>query len=36
VAYKGLIAFDLSVHELTKLPILVHDSVLFNHIALAV
>ena len=32
-AYKGLIVFDLAVLEMTLLPILVHDSVLFKHIA---
>ena len=32
-AYKGLIVFDLAVLEMTSLPILVHDSVLFKHIA---
>jgi hypothetical protein len=31
--YKGLLVFDLSVLELTALPLLVHDSVLFKHIA---
>ena len=32
-ANSGLIAFDLSVLELTRLPVLLHDSVLFNHVA---
>jgi len=31
-AYKGLLIFDLSVLELTSLPILVHDSLLFKNI----
>jgi uncharacterized protein YydD (DUF2326 family) len=33
VQYKGLLVFDLSILELTPLPLLVHDSVLFNNIA---
>ncbi|GHU95572.1 hypothetical protein FACS1894208_08620 [Clostridia bacterium] len=33
VQYKGLLVFDISVLELTALPLLVHDSVLFKHIA---
>jgi len=32
-AYKGLIVFDISVLEMTSLPALIHDSVLFKHIA---
>ena len=31
-AYKGLLVFDLSVLELTELPILVHDSLLFKNV----
>lgn len=31
--YKGLIIFDLSVLNLSSLPILVHDSILFKNIA---
>lgn len=30
--YKSLIIFDLSVLKLTQLPVLVHDSLMFNHI----
>ncbi|WP_217806056.1 DUF2326 domain-containing protein [Sporomusa malonica] len=33
IAYKGLIVFDLSVLDLTKLPLLVHDSVLLKQIS---
>ncbi|TCL38075.1 uncharacterized protein YydD (DUF2326 family) [Anaerospora hongkongensis] len=33
IAYKGLIVFDLSVLALTKLPLLVHDSVLLKQIS---
>jgi hypothetical protein len=33
IQYKGLIVFDLSILELTPLPLLVHDSVLFNNIS---
>lgn len=33
IAYKGLILFDLAVLSLTKLPILVHDSVLLKQIS---
>jgi uncharacterized protein YydD (DUF2326 family) len=33
VQYKGLLVFDISVLELTALPLLVHDSVLFKHVA---
>lgn len=31
-AYKGLLVFDLSVLQLTALPILVHDSLLFKNV----
>lgn len=34
-SYKSLIVFDLSVLELTPLPVLGHDSLLFNHIGYA-
>ncbi len=30
--YKSLIIFDLSILKLTQLPVLVHDSLMFNHI----
>ena len=33
IAYKGLVIFDLSVLELTKLPVLVHDSIIFKNIS---
>lgn len=33
VAYKGLVVFDLAIAHLTKLPILVHDSVLLKQIS---
>ncbi len=33
IAYKGLIVFDLAVMHLTKLPILVHDSVVLKQIS---
>ena len=32
-SYKGLIVYDLSVLSLTKLPFLIHDSVLLKQIA---
>lgn len=31
-AYINLIAFDLSVFKMTKLPILIHDTIMFKHI----
>lgn len=33
IAYKGLVVFDLAVLRLTKLPILVHDSVVLKQIS---
>ena len=33
IAYKGLIVFDLAVLKLTKLPILVHDSIVLKQIS---
>lgn len=33
IAYKGLIVFDLAVLGLTKLPVLVHDSVILKQIS---
>lgn len=30
--YKGIIVFDLSMLELTKLPIIIHDSIMLKHI----
>lgn len=33
IAYKGLIVFDLAVLNLTKLPIIVHDSVVLKQIS---
>ena len=33
VAYKGLVVYDLAVLNLTKLPILVHDSVVLKQIS---
>lgn len=33
IAYKGLVVFDLSVLSLTKLPVIVHDSVLLKQIS---
>ena len=33
VAYKGLIVFDLSVLQLTNLPIIVHDSMVLKQIS---
>lgn len=33
IAYKGLVVFDLAVLNLTKLPILVHDSVVLKQIS---
>lgn len=33
IAYKGLIVFDLAMLNLTKLPVLVHDSVILKQIA---
>ena len=33
VAYKGLVVYDLAVLKLTRLPILVHDSVVLKHIS---
>ena len=33
IAYKGLVVFDLSVLGLTKLPVLVHDSVVLKQIS---
>lgn len=33
IAYKGLVVFDLSVLTLTRLPLLVHDSVLLKQIS---
>ncbi len=32
VAYAGLVLFDLTIFLLTRLPILVHDTVIFKHI----
>lgn len=34
-SYKSLIVFDLAVLELTSLPVLVHDSLIFNNIGYA-
>ena len=33
IAYKGLVLFDLSILELTPLPILVHDSIMLKQIS---
>jgi len=33
IAFKGLIAFDLSILSLTRLPVIVHDSVLLKQIS---
>ena len=33
IAYKGLVVFDLAIMHLTKLPILVHDSILLKQIS---
>lgn len=33
IAYKGLVVFDLAVLKLTKLPVLVHDSVILKQIS---
>ncbi|MEA5024108.1 hypothetical protein SDC9_41892 [bioreactor metagenome] len=33
IAYKGLVVFDLAVLELTKLPIVVHDSIVLKQIS---
>lgn len=33
IAYKGLVIFDLSVLELTELPVLIHDSIIFKNIS---
>lgn len=33
VAYKGLVVFDLAVLNLTKLPVLVHDSIVLKQIS---
>lgn len=33
IAYKGLVVFDLAVLSLTKLPVLVHDSVVLKQIS---
>lgn len=33
IAYKGLVVFDLSVLSLTRLPVIVHDSVLLKQIS---
>lgn len=33
IAYKGLVVFDLAIAKLTKLPILVHDSVVLKQIS---
>ena len=33
IAYKGLVVFDLAILHLTKLPILVHDSVVLKQIS---
>ena len=33
IAYKGLIVFDLAIMHLTKLPVLVHDSVVLKQIS---
>lgn len=33
IAYKGLIVFDLAILRLTKLPYLIHDSLLFKQIS---
>lgn len=33
IAYKGLVVFDLAVLNLTKLPVLVHDSVILKQIS---
>ncbi len=31
-SYKGLIIFDLSILKLTKMPVLIHDSIMFKNI----
>ena len=31
-SYKGLIVFDLSILKLTKMPVLIHDSIMFKNI----
>ncbi|MDR3543674.1 MAG: DUF2326 domain-containing protein [Desulfosporosinus sp.] len=33
IAYKGLVVFDLAILSLTKLPVIVHDSVLLKQIS---
>lgn len=33
IAYKGLVVFDLSVLRMTKLPIIVHDSIVLKQIS---
>lgn len=33
IAYKGLVVFDLAVLKLTKLPVIVHDSIVLKQIA---
>ena len=33
IAYKGLIVFDLTVLKLTRLPIIVHDSIVLKQIS---
>ena len=33
IAYKGLVVFDLAVFSMTKLPVLVHDSVVLKQIS---
>lgn len=33
IAYKGLVVFDLAIAKLTKLPVLVHDSVVLKQIS---
>lgn len=30
--YKGIIVLDLSILELTKLPVIIHDSIMLKHI----
>ena len=33
IAYKGLVVFDLAILQLTNLPFLIHDSLIFKNIA---
>ena len=33
IAYKGLVVYDLAIASLTKLPILVHDSLILKQIS---